>query len=60
MDFVCIAAEDCRIFFVMSVMLELDDDDDFYAMMFVLLNHCILRCEFLQQLDNLLLDITPD
>ncbi len=60
MNFVCTAAEDSGTFFLMSVMLQLEDDDDFYVMMFMLLNYCILSCEFLQQLDNLLLEVTPD
>jgi len=45
---------------MVSIMLELDHDGDFFIILFMLWNHCVHSCNFFQQLDNLLMEITPD
>lgn len=45
---------------MVSIMLELDHDGDFFMLLFVLWSHCIQSCIFFQQLDNLLMVINPD
>ena len=43
---------------MVSIMLELDHDGDFFIILFMLWNHCVHSCNFFQQLDNLLMEIT--
>ncbi len=45
---------------MLSLMLDLDEDEEFMMMMLMHVNHCIHAVEFLSSLDNLLMEITPD
>ncbi len=45
---------------MLSVMLELADDEDFLMLMMMYVHHCMHTIEFLSLLDNYLMEITPN
>ncbi len=46
--------------FMLSIMIEFIDDNDFMMMMLMHVHHCLHAVEFLSSLDNLLMEITLD
>jgi hypothetical protein len=46
--------------FMLSIILELDDHEEFKMLMMMHVHHCMCIIEFFSALNNLLMEITPD